>query len=155
VIGVAATTIRGCQADYSNSGVSTDLAAPGGGTDAMNSDDAYDEAVCRPNARGPFIFQETFTTSVRSFGLPRGYEGTSMASPHVAGAAALVKASHRLGANPEPGEVERLLESTARDIGEPGFDNRYGHGLLDVAAALRYPSAPPPAGEPPLRRRSP
>ena len=156
VIGVAATTIRGCQADYSNSGVSTDLAAPGGGVDAMNSDDAYDEAVCRPKERGPFIFQETFTTSVRRFGLPRGYEGTSMASPHVAGAAALVVATQRLGANPEPGEVERLLESTARDIGEPGFDNRYGHGLLDVAAALRYPAPPPPPpGESPLRRRSP
>ena len=137
VIGVAATTIRGCQADYSNSGTHIDLTAPGGGIDAANSDNPYDEGVCRPDEPGPFIFQQTFTTSVRRFGLPRGYEGTSMASPHVAGAAALVKATGRLGADPEPAEVERLLESTARDIGEPGFDDRYGHGLLDVAAALR------------------
>ncbi|MDQ3644573.1 MAG: S8 family serine peptidase [Actinomycetota bacterium] len=145
VIGVAATTMRGCQADYSNSGIRTDLAAPGGGVDANNSDNAYDAAVCRPLERGSFIFQQTFTTSVRRFGLPPGYEGTSMAAPHVAGAAALVIASRRLGANPGPADVERLLENTARDIGEPGFDNRYGKGLLDVAAALRDPSlgAPP------------
>ena len=137
VIGVAATTIRGCQADYSNSGAHTDLSAPGGGVDAANSDNPYDDAVCRPDERGPFIFQQTFVGSVRRFGLPRGYEGTSMASPHVAGAAALVMASGRLGGNPSPADVERQLESTARDIGEPGFDERYGHGLLDVAAALR------------------
>ncbi len=150
VVGVAASTIRGCQADYSNSGTHTDLAAPGGGVDAANSDNAYDAAVCRPGDGGPFIFQQTFTTSVRRFGLPRGYEGTSMASPHVAGAAALVMAAGRLGPNPKPAAVEHLLESTARDLGAPGFDTRYGNGLLDVAAALRDPAAPP---APPASRR--
>lgn len=137
VTGVTATTIRGCQADYANSGSHVDLAAPGGGVDAANSDNPYDAAACRAGKRGPFIFQQTFTSSVSRFGLPRGYEGTSMAAPHVAGAAALVTASGRLGPDPAPADVERLLESTARDIGEPGFDNRYGYGLLDVAAALR------------------
>ena len=155
VVAVAATTIRGCQADYSNSGNHIDLAAPGGGVDAANADNAYDAAVCRPGEGGPFIFQQTFTTSVRKFGLPRGYEGTSMASPHVAGAAALVMASQRLGANPGPADVERLLESTARDVGAPDFDDRYGNGLLDVAAALRYPAGTPPAGQAPKRRQSP
>jgi hypothetical protein len=33
--------------------------------------------------------------------------------------------------------VERLIEQTARDAGPPGFDIRYGHGLIDAAAALR------------------
>jgi subtilisin family serine protease len=59
--------------------------------------------------------------------------GTSMATPHVAGAAALL-----LEANPRL-SVERLREvltSTARDLGDPGVDARYGAGFLDVPAAL-------------------
>lgn len=134
---VSATTIRGCLADYSNTGGDVDIAAPGGGRDASLSDDPYDAQHCRPALAGQFIYQQTFTRSVRSFGLPRGYEGTSMATPHVSGVAALVIASRVIGRNPKPAAVERRLESTARDIGAPGFDRRYGYGLLDAAAALR------------------
>ena len=74
---------------------------------------------------------------MRRFGLPGGYEGTSMASPHVAGVAALLIATKRLGRHPDPGLVEAHLEATATDAGPPGFDDRYGHGLVTPPAALR------------------
>ena len=139
VMAVAATTLRGCQADYSNSGVDVDIAAPGGGVDAVISDprDPYSNQVCDSTAAGNFIYQQTFTSSVRRFGLPRGYEGTSMAAPHVSGTAALVIASKILGPKPTPVALEQHLERTARDAGRPGFDPRYGNGLLDAAAALQ------------------
>jgi serine protease len=75
--------------------------------------------------------------SIRRFGL-RGseYEGTSMASPHVAAIAALIIASHRLGNRPSPNAVQLRIQQTARDLGPPGYDTRYGFGLVDAAGAL-------------------
>jgi serine protease len=134
VIAVAATTVTGCQADYSNSGEDLDVAAPGGGADAPNTDSAWDAAHCDPDSPGKPIVQQTFTRGVQRFGLPRIYEGTSMASPHVAAIAALLIASNRLGPNPTPGEVEEHIEATARPAGPP---DRYGSGLVDAAAVLR------------------
>lgn len=61
------------------------------------------------------------------------FPGTSMATPHVTGVAALVwSARPSLTAT----EVRTLLESTAKDLGEKGHDTRYGYGLVQAKAAL-------------------
>jgi serine protease len=139
VISVGATTQDGCQADYSNGGPGLKLMAPGGGSDAPNADNAADVANCHPGVDEQPIFQQTFARdgAVRSFAI-RGaeYEGTSMASPHVAASAALLIASKRLGNDPTPNAVEQRLEQTARDLGPPGYDTRYGYGLVQPTVAL-------------------
>jgi serine protease len=135
VIAAGATTIRGCLADYSAFGRGLDLVAPGGGDDAP-----LVGPRCKPAASGPGIVQltltHTFSGTFDRFGYPN-YDGTSMASSHVAGAAALVIASMResLGRRPTPDEVEARLELTARRDGGLDDANLYGAGLIDVAAA--------------------
>jgi len=137
VIAVAATTEHGCRAEYSNAGAEVDVSAPGGGRDAAPAANAWDAAHCDPSLDGASVYQQTFGTDLAHFALPSGYYGTSMATPHVTGLAALIIASRRLGRNPAPDAVQRLIERTARDIGPPGFDTAYGNGLIDAAAALR------------------
>ena len=137
VIAVGATTRNGCQSDYSNFGADLDVVAPGGGIDA-EPETTEELGLCNPDDPGDWIYQQTFRgVSVRRFGLPGGYEGTSMASPHVSGIAALVIATGRLGPKPSPDAVQNHLQATARDLGAPGFDTSYGYGLVDAAAALR------------------
>jgi len=133
VLSVGATTEHMCQAEYSNIGSRLDIAAPGGGPDARIAPEAD---RCRPDEpEGRDILQMTFTHNKRTFGLPSGYVGTSMAAPHVSATAALVIASGILGDDPSADEVETRLKETARDLGPAGPDPRYGAGLLDAAAA--------------------
>jgi len=136
VLAVGATTVTGCQAEYSNASADLDLMAPGGGFDAPNFEGTWDAAHCKPNSLGRPIVQQTFKRPrrVQQFGFPRNFEGTSMASPHVAAIAALVIATKRLGAHPSPTDLERHLEATAQATDRP---DRYGAGLVDAAAALR------------------
>jgi serine protease len=115
--------------DYSNFGPELDLAAPGGNTDVDRNGDGYPDGV----------LQQTFRGDVTNFGL-YFYEGTSMATPHVSGVAAML-----FGLSPQAssGQVRRALENTARDLGVLGRDNEYGYGLVQAANALAAIGGPP------------
>jgi serine protease len=143
VISVGGTTEHGCEADYSNSGSGLDVVAPGGGDDAPLDDNPSDLANCRPEQRGRDIYQVTFTRSVRTFGIPTNYEGTSMACPHVSAIAALIIATGVIGKHPKPQAIEARIKATARDLGPPGVDRRYGSGLVNAFQAINpaFPSA--------------
>jgi serine protease len=132
-INVGGTTEHGCLGDYSNRGPGLDLVAPGGGGDANVPGDDNCQPTMPP---GRDISGVSFRSgSPAYFEIVPRFRGTSTASPHVAGVAALVLASGILGKNPTPGAVERHLEATARDLGASGRDRYYGAGLLDAAAA--------------------
>lgn len=77
-------------------------------------------------------------SSVYSTYPPNSYatlSGTSMATPHVVGVAALVWSHYpSLTAT----EVRSALEATAEDLGSTGYDVYYGNGLVDAEAAYNY-----------------
>ena len=136
VIGTMALGAKSEKARYSNYGNGmTDVAAPGG--NGITGD-------CR--------------TTVLSTFPGGGYvciQGTSMASPHAAGVAALIVSQFgKLGNDGDvklpPQTVESYLQSTAVDIGLPGYDECFGNGRIDAARAVDHdtskaydPTAPP------------
>jgi serine protease len=144
VISVGATTEHGCLAAYSNDGSGLTLVAPGGGPDA----DLPGDPNCRPEQpSGRDIFQVTFAgSSPRLFGTPSGYEGTSMATPHVSATAALIIASGVLGRNPSPAQLTARMRATARKLGGGGDERLYGAGLVNAGAATARGGPAGPAG---------
>ena len=111
-LAVSATNADDDVAEFSSTGPEVDVAAPGAG-------------VC-----------SSFVDGYESL------DGTSMASPHVAGAAAQVLAD-----GDDAAAAERRLLDSAEDIGKP--DAEQGAGLVDVAAALGYDSSDDGTGDGP------
>lgn len=105
-------------APYSSWGKQLDIAAPGGDKSRGLEFGVLQNTIDpKDNTRGVYAF----------------YNGTSMATPHVAGVAALIYAA---GAK-TPDEVEKALyEGAAKVSGQEGWNDRFGHGLLNAPGAL-------------------
>ncbi|MCB2177303.1 MAG: S8 family serine peptidase [Actinomycetales bacterium] len=131
VIAVAAYGPTGARAYYSNYGSLVDLAAPGGDESSATSDGVLST-----------LNTGTTTPAADTYAY---YQGTSMATPHVAAVAALM-----LSANPalSPDQVESLLKSSARPFVAPC--SGCGAGMLDANAAVHAAigQAPDPTPDP-------
>jgi len=117
-VAVSAVGRGGALAPYSSYGPQIALAAPGG-----------------DKSQGPAggILQQTIDPSDPAKAVYAYLQGTSMAAPHVAGAAALLFSA---GAK-TPAEVEQALFAGAEQAGKRGWNDRLGYGVLDVAASLQ------------------
>lgn len=115
VIAVAATASDDSTPSWSSEGAEVEIAAPG-----------------------------VDVRSTWNDGLYKTISGTSMASPHVAGAVALilattVPAEHDADSDGvwDPSEVRSVLAATADDLGTAGHDHFYGHGLVDAEESVK------------------
>jgi len=106
VVSVGAVDWRGDRAYYSQTNDQVELAAPGSAVLSTYNNDNYVKLT-----------------------------GTSMATPHVAGVAALVWSFHPQCTNTE---IRSALTATALDKGAEGKDNLYGHGIVQASAAAAY-----------------
>jgi serine protease len=122
-VAVAATQYDESTTFYSNYGKDIDIAAPGGNTRVDQDGDGKPDGV----------LQNTIAIGDPTKNDYYAYMGTSMASPHVAGVAALVVGE---GVT-DPKMVEEILQSTARKPAAQTYDrDRYGAGIVDAKAAV-------------------
>ncbi|RDU38702.1 hypothetical protein DRW41_03850 [Neobacillus piezotolerans] len=128
VVSVSSTTNRDTLAYYSNYGSSNvHLASPGG-----------DYGPNWPNPESDTSKRDLEARTLSTIPVAQGSYGwkigTSMAAPKVAAAAALVKAQFpHLTAQ----QIATRLQQTAEDLGNPGHDEYFGHGLVNVWNALQ------------------
>lgn len=116
VIAVSALDSTGAKAPYSNFGAGVDISAPGGSTAESEAGGILQETI-DPQTGAPI-----FAT----------FQGTSMAAPHVAGVAALIRSA----GIENPDEIAAVLKKSARVVKEDPF-NYYGAGQLDAGAAVK------------------
>ncbi len=113
VITVAATAPDDSIAAFSNFGSKIDVAAPG--VDILSL-----------RAAGTSLGSPINNDYTRA-------DGTSMAAPHVSGAAALLLSEHPEYSNED---VRQAVRTSATDLGTPGYDLSYGYGRMNASAAL-------------------
>ena len=154
-IAVSAHTINGENADYANIGAATTISAPGGGppvllgaggsTDDANWNGYYIWSTLLFGTTTPFSSDAQGRTGA-AYG---GFTGTSAATPHVAGAVALIKS---IRPSATSAQIRDFLVTTVRPFPAGSacaaggvFAGTCGAGLLDVTAALERASlgAPP------------
>lgn len=125
VVSVSATTINNTLAPYSNFGNTVDIAAPGGDFTDVNGDGFADGVLSTAgsDANGMLQFGYAF------------FQGTSMAAPHIAGIAALMKSANN---SLTPDEFDQLLSNgeITDDLGVVGRDDQFGYGLVDAYKAV-------------------
>jgi len=117
-VSVGAVDYNNDRAWYSNKGSTLDLVAPGGDVAVDLNGDGYADG----------ILQETFSGGSWGYFF---FEGTSMATPHVAAAAAML-----MEAGATNDEALTSLQNSALDLGTAGHDSSYGHGLIQLQDAL-------------------
>ncbi len=139
VMAVGATGTTGLRSSYSNTGAALDLMAPG---DSIFS--------TLPMETG-FLYNHDCPNGPYTCGKSTEYDtltGTSMASAHASGAAALLAF---YPAFDSPDKIYEALISTALDMDAPGLDPNTGYGLIQLADALAFAPAiiPTPTPGPP------
>ena len=127
VVSVSAVDYQNQRAPYSNFGPSVDVAAPGGNTSVDRDGNGYPDGVLST------LVDDITGTRTNSYAF---YQGTSMATPHVAGVAALMKS-----VNPglTASDFDALLVSgdLTIDAGTAGRDDIYGYGVIDALNAVK------------------
>lgn len=128
VVSVSATDASNQLAPYSNFGLPIDVAAPGGNVGVDFTGDGYPDGVLST------LFNDRSGTPVQTLDFN---QGTSMAAPHVAGVASLMRS---VAPNLTPNDFDTLLANgdLTRDLLQdgPGRNNLYGHGLIDAFRAV-------------------
>ena len=140
VIAVGATQADKTRAPYSNTGTALKVAAPGGNTGLSTTGNGQPDGI--------FSAMASITSAGKRVSTLGYLQGTSMASPHVAGVMALMRYVNK---DITVAQIDALLAnaSLTDDLGASGFDTNFGYGLINadkaVTAAISSTGVTPPA----------